>query len=310
MRELASGLRFPEGPVALQDGTVLVCEVAGGTIARVGDGLHEVVAEVGGGPNGAAIGPDGRLYITNNGGIGHTVENGHIKLTGMVPPDYAGGSIQALDLDSGVLETIATDCDGETLSGPNDLVFDASGGCYFTDTGRAFPRYRTRGGLFYIALPDPTVRRVVWPLEMPNGVGLSPAGDRVYVAEMNTARLWFWDIVEPGVVRPGHTPHASTAGRAGGTLLHSPGGFSLFDSLAVDGLGHVCVATLMRGVITVITPDGRVEEIIRPPEHDDHVTNLCFGAPDLRTTYVTSGGLGKVYAFRWPWPVLRLAFAR
>ena len=55
---LAEGLRFPEGPIALEDGSVLIVEIARGTLSRVNNGKVEVVATLGGGPNGAAIGPD------------------------------------------------------------------------------------------------------------------------------------------------------------------------------------------------------------------------------------------------------------
>ena len=52
---LAEGLQFPEGPIAQADGSVLLVEIARGTLSRVADGKVEVVAELGGGPNGAAM---------------------------------------------------------------------------------------------------------------------------------------------------------------------------------------------------------------------------------------------------------------
>ena len=62
VRELATGLQFPEGPVAMADGSVLVVEIKRGTLTRVGAaGDVDVVADLGGGPNGAAIGPDGAV---------------------------------------------------------------------------------------------------------------------------------------------------------------------------------------------------------------------------------------------------------
>ena len=69
-RTLATGLKYPEGPIAMPDGSVVLVEIAGGTLKRVWpDGKVDTVADVGGGPNGAAIGPDGRIYVANNGGV-------------------------------------------------------------------------------------------------------------------------------------------------------------------------------------------------------------------------------------------------
>ncbi|MEL6664263.1 MAG: SMP-30/gluconolactonase/LRE family protein, partial [Pseudomonadota bacterium] len=57
---VAEGLRFPEGPVVMADGSIIIVEIADGCISRIwGDGKREVVARPGGGPNGLAIGPDG-----------------------------------------------------------------------------------------------------------------------------------------------------------------------------------------------------------------------------------------------------------
>src|ERR1051326_2508079 len=68
-REMATGLRFPEGPVAMEDGSVIVVEIAAGAITRITkEGKKQPVATPGGGPNGLAIGPDGALYVCNNGG--------------------------------------------------------------------------------------------------------------------------------------------------------------------------------------------------------------------------------------------------
>ena len=94
IQEIASGLLFPEGPVALPDGTLLVVEIQGRTLTRIrSDGGREVVAELGGGPNGAAIGPDGRCYVCNNGGFKfHKV--GAVTFPGLIPDDYDGGRIR------------------------------------------------------------------------------------------------------------------------------------------------------------------------------------------------------------------------
>ena len=67
---VTEGLRFPEGPIAMDDGSVILTEIEGQRAdpRDCRTARKETVAETGGGPNGAAIGPDGAIYVTNNGG--------------------------------------------------------------------------------------------------------------------------------------------------------------------------------------------------------------------------------------------------
>jgi len=88
-------------------------------------------------------------------------------------------------------------------------------------------------------------------------------------------------------------------------VLHGAPGMQLFDSLAVDGAGNVCVATIVNGGVTVISPDGAAVEHV--PTGDLLTTNICFGGDDLRTAYVTVSGTGRLLATRWPYDGLRLA---
>jgi gluconolactonase len=299
IRILAQGLRFPEGPVAMADGSVILGEIAGGAVTRIApDGTVSTVSAAGGGPNGLATGPDGALYVCNNGGNAYA--GGGFLSTGP-SPDYQGGYIQRIDPKTGDTKTLYTHCGGSKLSAPNDIVFDRQGGFYFTDLGKRRERDRDHGGLYY-ALPDGSkITELVYPIVTPNGVGLSPDEKTVYVADTETSRLYAFDILSPGVVKKDPFPSAY-----GGRCLCGLPGFQRFDSLAVDALGNICVATLITGHITVIAPDGRLLRQVKMP--DVYPTNICFGGPDLKTAYITLSGVGQLAAMEWPEPGLRLNF--
>ena len=293
-RELAHGLRFPEGPIALRDGSVVLVEIAAGDLTRIApDGRKAVVAHLGGGPNGAAIGPDGKCYVCNNGGFEwHEDASGYLRPVGRAL-DYETGRIERVDLGTGAFEVLYSQCDGVALKGPNDIVFDTAGGFYFTDLGKAYGRQMDRGAVYYARADGSRITEVAFPVTTPNGVGLSPDGRNLYVAETETSRLWSWEILEPGVVRkdPWPSPH-------GGTLVAGLPGYQRFDSLAVEAGGNICVATLVRGGISVISPAG---ELVGFWAADDRFcTNVCFGGADLRTAYVTLSGTGRLLALDWP----------
>jgi gluconolactonase len=299
--EIAHGLQFPEGPVWMPDGMVLCVELKRGAVDRVHpDGAIETVAQPGGSPNGLAIGPDGAVYVCNSGGWDFH-EFGELNVTAIYQPaHYSGGRIERVDLATGETTVLYTECDGNPLMGPNDIVFDADGGMWFTDHGKIRERERDHGGVYYAAPDGSSIREVIYPLESPNGIGISPDGDRLYVAETHTGRVYWWPIESPGVVSMG-----SPLG-GGGILLCGMPGMVLFDSLGVDSAGNVVVGTLLQGGLTVIPPDGGEPEHV--PIDDPMVTNVCFGGDDLSTAFITCSATGRLVSMPWPRPGLRLAF--
>ena len=263
---IATGLEFPEGPVCDRDGSVSVVEIRGGRVRKIApDGTMSVFAQPGGGPNGAARGPDGALYVTNNGGFAW-----HDGLPIGPAPDYETGRIERLDVH-GNIQRIYTACDGARLSAPNDLVFDAEGNFYFTDPVHRDPKVREslnaptkRQGSVYYATPD---------------------GKTLLVAETFAAALCAFPIRAPGELGER---------RAFGSL---PKGYYP-DGFCLDEEGYVLVCGVLGGGIVVFYPNGVQVDVI--PCADRVVTNIAFGGANCSTLYVTESGLGRVVTREWP----------
>ncbi|WP_422003204.1 di-heme-cytochrome C peroxidase [Reyranella sp.] len=313
---VCQGLGFSEGPIALPDGSVLLVDIRKQCLTRVlPDGSQVVVAKIPGGPNGAAFGPDGRLYICNNGGFEwqqFPLPGGQvISLGERQAKDYAGGSVQVLDLSTGRLETLYTDCAIGTemgglrarvprevpspsrLRGPDDLVFDSSGGFWFADFGKSRGRDKDITGIYYAHTDGSYIREKIFPLDGPNGIALSPAGDRLYVSLTFRRQLLYWELDRPGSIRP------NPATVDGAYVLNAamPGDL---DSIKVDSEGNVHAVTILpsntplcNGGITVVSPSGEIVErfeLAVPGKAMPMPSNLCWGGPDGRTAWITGGG--------------------
>ena len=215
--------------------------------------------------------PDGSAYIANNGGLvfppNHFASIGPSK-------DYRGGYIQKLDVNTGKLVELYSKCEGRRLSSPNDLVFDKMGGFYFTDLGKRFETQRDHGGVYYAKADGSQIRPVIYPLLMPNGIGLSPDGTRLYLADTETSRLFVYEIEKPGKVKRYPFPAPPWRPRAawptGLPALRQPRRRGQWKYLRRDARYRKADRHL---------PEGHLVEQVG--FDDTYVTNVCFGGPDL-----------------------------
>jgi gluconolactonase len=279
-RVLCTGLRFPEGPSLDAGGNVYVTEIAGGCVTRVDPtGRKETFAVLGGGPNGSAFGPDGWLYVANNGGLAFS--EGRPRGSAA---DNSGGRIERISPD-GRVETLYTECDGRPLIAPNDLAFDAHGGFYVTDSHHGTRQSRPFGQIYYCDPGRRSIQLVEDGLLLPNGIAVSPDGQSLLVAETIPRLLIRYRIERPGIV----------GGRQ--EVARLPEG-CLPDGIAMDTRGNVLCAGLGLGLVVAIDRAGTTISTIKMDDTDP--TNLAFGGPDLKTVYVTEGVLGRVVMISWP----------
>ena len=284
----------------LEDGSLAFVEIAGQRVSRVdGSGKRTLLAHVPGGPNGLAMGPDGCLYICNNGGLRWDRQDGSIRPL-RADENGTDGRIERLDYTTEKLECLYDRCDGVPLGAPNDLTFDQAGGFYFTDTGKNLEWGRQHGRIFHALADGSKIRQIAAPMVTPNGIGLSPDGRSLYVAETETARLWRFAISSPGVIvsEPYPSPH-------GGRFHSCMSGFHRFDSLAVEMDGSISVCTLVSGGVATFSPDGRMFDWKELP--DLFCTNICVGGEDGRTAYITLSMTGRIATMRWERPGMVLS---
>ena len=303
MEIIATGLKFPEGPAAMPDGSIILVEIASGCITRIApDGSKSTVATPGGGPNGLAVGPDGKLYCCNNGGFNYLDSDGYLTPAG-IASDYSGGRIERIDIETGEVEILYKSGDhGCVLRGPNDIIFDARGGYWFTDHGKIDYEKRVHDdvGIFYGKTDGSHLEEVIFPSNNPNGVGLSPDGKILYAAETYTCRLMKFNVVAPGKVAPDAGPGGP------GIPVYRPAGYKFFDSLGVEECGNICVATIGECGISVISPEGELVEFVATT--DIFTTNICWGGEDMMDAYICLSGTGQLAKTRWKRPGLKLEY--
>lgn len=297
-----SGLRFPEGPVSFRDGRIILCEIEKGCIAELSrtSEYKEIISNIAG-PNGIALGPRNILVVCNNGGFKWYERDGKL-IPGYASENYCGGSVNIYDYESRTLRSKICIGGGRPLAGPNDVVFDETGGFWFTDSGKEFSQWVMKGGVYYYNASTQSVNQAVYPLTGANGIGLSPDLRTLYVAETHAAALWKFRLSGPGVIEPG----VRTFGRPGEIIARGPGN-TYFDSLAVEANGNICVATIP-GAISVFDPEGRLVERVTVP--DAIPTNICFGGDDYEVAYITLSSTGQLFELAWPRKGLALQWSQ
>jgi gluconolactonase len=285
---VATGLAFPEGPAISPTGQLHWTEIAGQRIARLDpDGRVATFADTGGGPNGCAFGPDGYLYVCNNGGSWPRVPS--TEGAGSGPEGQ--GTIQRIAPD-GRVETVLTEVDGIPLIAPNDCCFDDRGGLYFTD-----PEWGGSPSSVRYLAADGSARTVCGGIRFPNGLAVTDDGRFLIVAESMTGQLLGYRIEGPGVVSPEPKGNGSIGRR------------SVPDGFCLDSAGRMIVAGHNTDNLFVLdAADGRPRFVIDLPEQGP--TNCCFGGDDLTTLYVTSSDKGNLLAIDWDVPGMPLHPAR
>jgi len=294
-RVVASGLAFPEGLFTISDGTLGCVEIAAGTLLHL-DAHGRLIQriQVGAGPNGAAIGPDGAIYIANDGGLSFDQSTGSYRITG-VPDSYVSGSIQRVNTRTGTVTTLYDRVGADLLKGPNDLLFADDVGFWFSDTGKYRNGVQDSGGLYWAAIDGSEIRKAAFPLSTPNGIALSPDRTTLYVALSNTRQILAYRLRGPGQLEPG-SPRV---------LCTLPGTFIL-DNIAVEAGGNIVVATVLGGGILTIDTAGNTLTFHALP--DIAATALAFGGPGHRTLFITLSTTGRIMAIPWPRPGLPSLF--
>ena len=249
---VATNLQFPEGTIFV-GGTLYFVDYARSSVLRlVGGGPEVVWHQPGCGANGLVAVPNGLLVAC-----------------------YDGGTIVEISAAGATRTTIRQDDHGHPFVAPNDLAADRNGGIYFSASGSAgYP-----GKIFYLSR-NRVVREVASGIQFANGVGVSPDGATLYVAETRTGK-----VLAFGINADGSVGAVRDFIRLRDIAAANRNGAATPDSLRVDTHGNVLVALYDGGGVAIVSPAGTLLMAVDVPSA--HHTNLAV-SPDEKSLYVTA----------------------
>ncbi len=258
-QKLATGLAFPEGPAILQEDVVYFSNCNGGWIGKYANGKLDtfLVAE-------------DRLWQKTNG---MTFHRGTLYAC-----EYGFGKILQIS-PTGKMQDYVKNYRGKRFNRPNDLTFDDQGNLYFTDP-KSYGAKKLDGRVFMVNGKDRSVILLQDSLAFPNGIGISPLDNKLYVCESAKNRILSFDIKSDGRIENMQE------------FIELPGGDP--DGINFDSHGNLYVAHFGTGKLFVISPAGEIiQEIATPGERP---TNVEFGGKKKRTLYLTETETNALYS--------------
>ena len=225
--------------------------------------------------NGLCFGPQGDLYGCQQG----------------------GRRIVRFEKDRKTITSLSHLLDGKRHNNPNDLAVDKQGRIWFTDpySGIANSGPQELDHMSVLRLEPKgddqwELKRATTDITRPNGVLVSRDQKTLYVAQSDYGldrrrELRAYPINEDGSLGSYVTLHTFGVDHRGAQRG--------VDGMTLDVEGNiiVCAGWEQAGpgpMIYVFSPTGRV--LATHPLRVDRPTNCCFGDPDMKTLYVTTGG--------------------
>lgn len=254
--KVAAGYTFTEGPAWSRQGFLLYSDVPNNKIWKLAPGKEpEVFRDASRGANGNNFDNKGRLYTCES-------RSRHLTRTDK----------------KGRLEVLAESWEGQRLNAPNDVVVRKDGHVYFTDPAfgqQADVRDMDYYGVYHLT-PKGEMEQIARPQGRPNGIGLSPNGRILYVANSDERNIRAYDL--------------DRQGRASGERIFVADIDGPPDGFAIDEHGNLYVTA---NQLPVYSPEGKLLHTIQVSEKP---ANCTFGDPDLGTLYITART--SVYAIR------------